>query len=121
MLDCLTTIAPPNITTQDIAIPLNNAPVSVRYREESSLSNRSISSVFNSWYIETLHSCIPEKGEGKSRLKEIAMLIFYAKRFLASDTTIEAKPCYSLRYISTYMHVHERTHVLRTHMMLRKI
>ena len=29
--------------------------------------------------------------------------------------------CYSLRYISTYMQVHERTHVLRTHMMLRKI
>ena len=33
-----------------------------------------------------------EKGEGKSRLKEIAMLIFYAKRFLPSGTTIEAKP-----------------------------
>ena len=87
-----TNIAPPNITTPDIAIPLNNAPVPVRYREESSLSNRSISSIFNSWFIENLHSCIPEKGEGKSRLKEIAILIFYAKRFLASNTTIEAKP-----------------------------
>ena len=85
-------IAPPNIIIPDTAIPHNNAPVPVRYREKSSLSNRSISSVFNSWYIENLHSCIPEKGEGKSRLKEIAMLIFYAKRFLASDTTIEAKP-----------------------------
>ena len=51
-------IAPPNNIIPDIAIPHNNAPLPVRYREESSLSNRSISSVFNSWYIETLHSCI---------------------------------------------------------------
>ena len=36
---------------------------------------------------------------------------------LSSQNTL----CYSLRYISTYMHVYERTHVLRTHMMLRKI
>ena len=47
-------IAPPNIIIPDTAIPHNNAPVPVRYREKSSLSNRSISSVFNSWYIETL-------------------------------------------------------------------
>ena len=51
-------IAPPNNIIPDTAIPHNNAPVPVRYREESSLSKRSISSVFNSWYIETLHSCI---------------------------------------------------------------
>ena len=38
-----------------------------------------------------------EKGEGKSRLKEIAMLIFYAKRFLPSGTTIEAKPFRKIR------------------------
>ena len=60
---------------------------SVCYNKE-----RSLSSVFNSWYIETLHLCIPENGEGESRLKVIAMLIFYAKMFLPSNTTIEAKP-----------------------------
>ena len=61
-------------------------------------------------------------NEEEAKVDKRAVGLFnFIPAFMIYGPYAVARYCYSLRYISTYMHVHERTHVLRTHMMLRKI
>ena len=63
-----------------------------RFAEFAKLSQRSTSSIFICWYSEELHRCTPPPGEDRSRLREFAVFIFFAKKFLRSGSTIMMKP-----------------------------
>ena len=72
--------------------PQSSNELPIRFSEGSSLKDLTLSSVIFSWFNDQLHTCTPARAEDLARLTEFAQLIYYAKRFLNSNTTIEKIP-----------------------------